>query len=311
MRRILLTLLALATLTIAGSGHAQNAVISIDNVSYDYGPTMLLAGGVHQVSIRYNCLGLSSEHFWGGSNGFEVYSPDGADWGYLQGSAGPLLQTAVDRGGQLLVVEKHYSTAERYSPGSWTVTGNGGADPVGGSTGPTSGAAFYLATVSPYLDAGYIGGLDNDIAVTLEFQTRVVDHNLTMCIDTNNAITAWEWAAGSNGDDPIWDNGLGVNGPRCWEIYLCPCGCGVMRVGDANGSGEDEPTIADVSAMIDAKFISGTCDGTIACLQEADVNLSGGEWPDCDDITVGDISYLVDYLFITGPELGLPSVWWW
>ena len=83
--------------------------------------------------------------------------------------------------------------------------------------------------------------------------------------------------------------------------------CCIGRVGDANGSGDDEPTIGDVSTMIDARFITGTCEGILACLAEADINQSGGANPTCDDITIGDISILIDYLFITGQSLGLPS----
>jgi hypothetical protein len=85
------------------------------------------------------------------------------------------------------------------------------------------------------------------------------------------------------------------------------CRCCIDRVGDANGSGDDEPTIGDVTVLIDAKFITGTCDGIIDCLSEADINQSGGTNPTCDDITVGDITVLIDYLFITGPSLGLPD----
>ncbi len=84
-------------------------------------------------------------------------------------------------------------------------------------------------------------------------------------------------------------------------------GCCVDRVGDANGLGGDEPTIGDISVMIDAKFITGTCDGILSCMTEADINQSGGMGADCDDITIGDISTLIDYLFITGSELGLPD----
>ena len=86
-----------------------------------------------------------------------------------------------------------------------------------------------------------------------------------------------------------------------------PCGyCCHIRVGNANGIGGDEPTIGDVSAMIDAKFITGTCVGILDCLAEADINQSGGHNPNCDDITISDISILIDYLFITGESLGLP-----
>ena len=78
--------------------------------------------------------------------------------------------------------------------------------------------------------------------------------------------------------------------------------CCSGRVGDANNNGAHEPTIGDIIAMIDAKFVTGTCDGVIACLLEADINQSGGIDPTCDDITIGDIIILIDYLFITGKD---------
>ncbi len=80
-----------------------------------------------------------------------------------------------------------------------------------------------------------------------------------------------------------------------------PCGdCCQGIVGDANGSGDFEPTIGDVSIMIDALFITGSCTGLLDCLAEADINQSGGPNPSCADITIGDVSFLIDYLFITG-----------
>jgi len=82
--------------------------------------------------------------------------------------------------------------------------------------------------------------------------------------------------------------------------------CCFERVGDANGLGGDEPTIGDISVMIDSKFISGSPD-PIACMAEADANLSGGADPQFSDVTIGDISILIDYLFITGPSLGLAA----
>ncbi|MEW5796982.1 MAG: hypothetical protein AB1772_11560 [Candidatus Zixiibacteriota bacterium] len=87
----------------------------------------------------------------------------------------------------------------------------------------------------------------------------------------------------------------------------CGGNCCSGRVGDANNSGEDEPTIGDVTVMIDAKFISGTCDGIIACILEADINQSGGAGATCEDVSIGDITILIDYLFITGQSLGLPN----
>ncbi len=85
-------------------------------------------------------------------------------------------------------------------------------------------------------------------------------------------------------------------------IYSASCCQG--RVGDANGSGEDEPTISDISTIIDMLFITTI---EVACLPEADINQSGGPGPARSDITVGDISTLIDYLFIAGPSIGLPD----
>jgi hypothetical protein len=82
--------------------------------------------------------------------------------------------------------------------------------------------------------------------------------------------------------------------------------CCVGRTGDVNGEGGDEPTIGDISTLIDALFISGSAD-PLSCLTEADINQSGGPDPVFDDITIGDISILIDYLFITGASLGLPA----
>jgi hypothetical protein len=106
------------------------------------------------------------------------------------------------------------------------------------------------------------------------------------------------------------DVAANASAAKAWFIgHVCsacggPTSCCIGRVGDANNSGEDEPTISDISVIIDAKFITGTCGGDppkIACLAEADTNQSGGADPTCDDITISDISTLIDYLFITGP----------
>jgi hypothetical protein len=80
-------------------------------------------------------------------------------------------------------------------------------------------------------------------------------------------------------------------------------------VGDVNDSGDDEPTISDISALIDALFISGTAD-PVGCMAEADINRSAPNHP-CDveftDLSIGDVSYLIDYLFVTGTALGLEN----
>ena len=78
--------------------------------------------------------------------------------------------------------------------------------------------------------------------------------------------------------------------------------CCVGRVGDSNGSGSDEPTLVDVTMLIDTKYISQDHE-LIQCYAAADINQSGGVDPTWDDVTLVDITTLIDYLYITGPEV--------
>jgi|GEM_PF-5877426 len=75
--------------------------------------------------------------------------------------------------------------------------------------------------------------------------------------------------------------------------------CCIGLKGNANGSSGDEPTISDVSVIIDALFINGNW-SVIACRAEADVNSSGGCNPTQEDITISDASLLIFYLFVCG-----------
>jgi hypothetical protein len=77
----------------------------------------------------------------------------------------------------------------------------------------------------------------------------------------------------------------------CCNPVIIPC-C----MGDPNRTGGD-PTIADISAMVDAKFITGNCNSI--CISGADLNGSGNGAPVCEDITIADISILIDCLFLS------------
>ena len=77
--------------------------------------------------------------------------------------------------------------------------------------------------------------------------------------------------------------------------------CCVGTVGDANCSGGDIPTIGDVAYMITITFIIVT-HPEYCCFPEADINQSEG----CNTgegqlLTIGDISILIDYLFVSLP----------
>ena len=93
----------------------------------------------------------------------------------------------------------------------------------------------------------------------------------------------------------------------CPGFYNPIQSCCCNRVGDANGVSGDEPTIGDVSRIIDVLFICGL-DCEFECVEEADINRSGGPYPTRADVTISDISMLIDYMFIAGPDnMELPS----
>jgi CubicO group peptidase (beta-lactamase class C family) len=84
--------------------------------------------------------------------------------------------------------------------------------------------------------------------------------------------------------------------------------CCIGLAGNADGSNGEEPTIADVGAMIDLLFISR--DTTVVpCMSEADIDFSA-EAPvaTVEDITLTDIAMLIDYLFIGTVET-MPYCW--
>jgi hypothetical protein len=151
----------------------------------------------------------------------------------------------------------------------------------------TDSAGFSLSIAfDGWIDPGWAGA-----ALEFEFASHRQDIGRHICMDTCKAFSAWEWACDAETSFPAWDHAPAV----CYEIVRCCEG----RVGDANKQGGDDPTISDVSILIDHLFISGT---PLPCLEEADINQSGGLDPYTEDITISDVSMLIDYLFITGQQ---------
>jgi len=153
----------------------------------------------------------------------------------------------------------------------------------------------------------HIADSTGDLAV---WNTAVYDYTV------NRSDTVYFWTVlassySSSSDDMFSTRTSGVTAITSYAIDCYASGCGGGMVGDANGLGGEIPTIGDISTLIDANFISGNC-ASISCLDEADINRSGGCNPTCGDITIGDIAMLIDYLFITGhPPMDLPCTCWW
>jgi len=170
----------------------------------------------------------------------------------------------------------------------------------------------WYRAVCPTGDGGFmVGGI-----------VWVPGHRRDFCFIRLNSEgdTLWSFTVGLSEDDHprsivrTYDGGYAMvgksasfyNGTCVYLVKIGPEGCCEGIVGDANGDGQEQPTLADIGILINALFITNNTD-ILPCLLEADVNQSGGPDPTGAAITIGDISILIDYLFITGPSLGLPE----
>lgn len=125
-----------------------------------------------------------------------------------------------------------------------------------------------------------------------------------LALGTDGLLTGWSAHSGSISFTAQVSDDIGLQDETLYTFEITTCCVG--RVGDANNVGGDEPTIGDVSTIIDMLFISGS-PAVVDCLFEADLNQTGAATAGPDDITIGDVSILIDYLFITGFSLGLPA----
>ena len=86
------------------------------------------------------------------------------------------------------------------------------------------------------------------------------------------------------------------------HVYGCRAeSCCEGTVGDCNMSGGPDPTIGDISAIIQALYICQPPCWDNVCFAECDVNRSGGCSPTPEDVTIMDINVLIEYLYILGP----------
>ena len=72
--------------------------------------------------------------------------------------------------------------------------------------------------------------------------------------------------------------------------------CTGTSVGNIDGSPDNLVSLGDLSALIDCLFISLN---PPACIEEADVDLSGQPNPDAESVSLGDLTALIDHLFIS------------
>jgi hypothetical protein len=280
--KAIIVLIMTFSLVWVGDISAQTAV-SIQGITNVRDDSVLAGGFTHTITLRYDFSGAPSGRKYLTSNGFRIYSPDGADWGSVQGAA---LGAFSGLGWDYVFVNHFHKTGG---------SGNFGT-PQSSAAGNLSGqdtVVVLLAGVNAALDGGVPAGF-NDQTLTITFQANSADAGLHICIDTCQQApgSAWEWANADGLIEPTW------SGKQCFVI-----GCCGGHVGDVNGQDGDVPTIGDISSLIAYLFLN---DPQPSCIEECDVNLSGTiQYPPLDwtDITISDISYLIDFLFLSHPSL--------
>lgn len=293
--------LLLVVTFVVPTAFGQGAAVSVDSITgvwWDVNGLVGPAGTgyimdglvIYHIRITNNTGG----NIMGFTNGFRIYSPDGATWDTTRVRFAPAINP------------DWFDCV--FSAEGFDVDGQG-EDRVGFSASVMMGSG---------LPSGF-----NNIGLQIEIgPTPDSTYYKTICLDSCYFPPSglWLWAPGGV---PTWD------GPYCFAGLRLPCvpvyddGDGVSdadncdcvsnqdqadsdwdgigdacdyercchRKADINYDGQG-PDIADLVAMVNFMFN----EGYLACDLNADLNDSG--WP----IDISDLVYMVDYMFNGGPE---------
>jgi len=270
--------------------NAQNSV-TLDHTCGLFWGDSIFAETQVTFYIRFN--NNFPENITGFSNGFRIYSPDGATWNTLTARCmSPICSTLFD--GALSV-------------DYFSVTGSG-ADTIG-----FWGVSLFAPGMQPGFSEVVLGITIGPIPPE--------SSDLTICLDSSffPPSGAWKWGSNTMYYWPSWSGG------HCFQVYHVP-GCEDM---DADGVPDMADNCPEVYNPDQADF-DGDCVGDVCqtcCLIRGDVNHSGaidisdivylvtyffygGTGPPCLDeadvnssgtVDISDLTYLASYMFSHGP----------
>lgn len=246
---ILSTVLAAAVLPLVSALGQTAGSIEIDSVVGSYGPTLLMTGTPIVFRLHYS---NPEDHSWNISNGFVIFSPDGATWG------GP---TAGDLTG--LIPSSNFDLAFAMNAFSC------GSSPCRDTLG-IIGAAVY----NPGLPSGF-----DEVPYGISIGTLSADDaGKHICVDSCWFRTGgyWKWtASGGISGYPTWA------GPYCFEIASDPDEDGVPD-GYDNCPADPNPLQEDG----DTDDVGDVCDNCpeVANTDQTDQDTDTfGAACDCDD----------------------------
>jgi PKD repeat protein len=179
-----LLLIALLLLSISPGVSASGGSITLDHIDGAVGPSGIRVGSVTiylRLSVNPGTLGLG-----GLTNGFRLYSPDGATWGNLKCDTLNGVMSGFT-----------YKGVAYYS------ADGAGADTIG----------VLAAGSGRVLGPGY-----SQVALAISFTTSAGDVGKTICLDSSfyRPSNSWMWVLENLADAyPSW------SGPHCFQILTC------------------------------------------------------------------------------------------
>lgn len=196
--RVLCMAASLALWTLSGPS-AEGQSISLDHTDglHSGNPTELVADGTTPIVFYLRITGDGASH-GGITNGFRVYSPDGATWTTMQAdTTGTLGRAQLDGG----VFINHFG--------------------VTGSAADTAGIAGFR-----FFGVGLPAGFD-DVAYTIRIgPIQATDHGKTICLDSSFFPPSGVWKFVGPDVVPGWD------GPHCFTC-VNPGATGIVETNDA------------------------------------------------------------------------------
>ncbi|MBI5267614.1 MAG: hypothetical protein HY851_10320 [candidate division Zixibacteria bacterium] len=222
------------------------------------------------------------------SNGFVIYSPDGAAWTHWIANGGnydfaptPVQSVWIDTTG-------FYPHSDFGGHFSFKCLG---CDGIGADT-----VVFDASANDPSQLAAH--PVDSGIVFLIILRLRFADTCKSICFDSVTSVAAqdrWKWTSFNQTPEyttlPAW------SGPRCFKIkvqkncrYCKPSACCVGNTGNVDCDPNGRVDISDLTRLIDYAFISRD---PLCCPQAA--NLDGDDWGGVD---ISDVSRMISYLFI-------------
>ena len=223
---------------------------------------------MHEITFYLRVTNIEPNDFRGITNGFRVYSPDGATWS----ATVPDTLGSIDWESNFMFF---YPIEINVDGMDADTVGFGG---VGTGIPPSIGIPAFFDDTAFSITIG-------PIASSHEGRTVCLDS----CWYPPTGVWKWDGGSGIGYRYPAWD------GPYCFVVGHGTC-CILPIRGNVDYDPGDEIDISDLVYLVDYMFSGGP---EPPCWPEGNIDGNGPD--DNSGIDISDLVYLVDYMFTGGP----------